>query len=62
METQKGPYKDYSPLKGGYMSFHVSLGECTQIWGLIKQEVSHYFIHYRIACDYVWQISDVFHL
>ena len=29
METQKGPYKDYSPFKGGYMGFHVSLGECT---------------------------------
>ena len=28
METQEGPYKDYSPLKGGYMGFHVSLGEC----------------------------------
>ena len=29
METQKGPYEDYSPSKRGYMSFHVSLGECT---------------------------------
>ena len=28
METQKGPHKDYSPLKWGYMGFHVSLGEC----------------------------------
>ena len=28
METQKRPYKDYSPLKRGlYMGFHVSLGE-----------------------------------
>ena len=29
METQTGPYDDYSPSKGGYMGFHVSLGECT---------------------------------
>ena len=29
METQKGPYKDYSPSRMGlYMGFHVSLGEC----------------------------------
>ena len=33
METQKGPYKDYSPFKGGYMGFHVSLGECR--WRLV---------------------------
>ena len=32
METQKGPYKDYSP--GGYMGFHVSLGECITGWGV----------------------------
>ena len=30
METQKGPYKDYSPFKkAGYIGFHVSLGECS---------------------------------
>ena len=28
METQKGAYNDYSPFKRGYLSFHVSLGEC----------------------------------
>ena len=28
METQKEPYKDYSPSKVDYMGFHVSLGEC----------------------------------
>ena len=29
METQKGPYEDYSPSKSGlYGGFHVSLGEC----------------------------------
>ena len=28
METQKGPYKDSVLLKGDYMGFHVSLGEC----------------------------------
>ena len=29
LKTQKGPYKDCSPSKkGGYMGFHVSLGEC----------------------------------
>ena len=28
METQKGPYEDYSPSKRGYMGFHVTLGEC----------------------------------
>ena len=33
MEIQKGPYKDYSPLKRGYMGFHVSLGECTGLQG-----------------------------
>ena len=31
METQKGPLKTTGLLKGGYMGFHVSLGECT-IW------------------------------
>ena len=29
METQKEPYKDYSPSKGDYMGLHVSLGECS---------------------------------
>ena len=29
METQKGPYKDYSPFKGSFLGFHVSLGECS---------------------------------
>ena len=34
METQKGPYKDYSPFEGG---LHVSLGECTvSVWGPIQ--------------------------
>ena len=28
METQKGLYKDYSPLERSSMDFHVSLGEC----------------------------------
>ena len=28
LETQKGPYKDYSPSKRGLYGFHVSLGEC----------------------------------
>ena len=28
MEIQKGPMKTTVPLKGGYMGFHVSLGEC----------------------------------
>ena len=32
METPKRPYKDYSPFKGGgYMGFHVSLGECRAV-------------------------------
>ena len=29
MKTQKGPKKTTVLLKGGYMGFHVSLGECT---------------------------------
>ena len=44
METQKGPYKDYSPSKeggggggGGYMGFHVSLGECINSASLSAQ-------------------------
>ena len=28
METPKWPCKDYSPFKGGYIGFHVGLGEC----------------------------------
>ena len=28
METQKGPIKTTVLLKGDYMGFHVSLGEC----------------------------------
>ena len=32
METPKWPYIDYSPFKrGGYMGFHVSLGECISL-------------------------------
>ena len=28
-KPKKGPVKTTVPLKGGYMGFHVSLGECT---------------------------------
>ena len=28
VETQKGPYRDYSPSKRDYMGSHVNLGEC----------------------------------
>ena len=36
METQKGPYKDYSPFKGGLYGFHVSLGECNDAEVLVQ--------------------------
>ena len=36
METRKGPIKTTVPLKGGYMGFHVSLGECTCLIFLLE--------------------------
>ena len=32
-KPKKGPIKTTVPLKGGYMDFHVSLGECRCILG-----------------------------
>ena len=37
METQKGPIKTTVPLKGDYMGFPVSLGECmADIYGMVR--------------------------
>ena len=36
METKKGPMKTTVPLKGVYMGFHVTLGECRKLLPLIE--------------------------
>ena len=44
METQKGPKKTTVPVEGGYMGFHVSLGECRASRGSadLSRHVSSY--------------------